>query len=190
MPAICVRVGSGRLVVSFLSFSAAASGCWLCGAASKMIPRPVIPCTAAVKVARGGGVVSPAGGAGSVLLIVSLSSALAICEPATRENASQRPSRTTARRAFSHNPSYFLSYFFFPTMQRFFIILPPLSFSLYLLCIHARTACSPVVSSPPPPPHPPIPHAHMTSRALMRAAWFARVRRNRLFLLLTLAPLP
>ena len=54
LPPICFRVGSGRLAVSFLSFSAAASGCWLCGAASKTMPRPVIPCTAAVEAAGGG----------------------------------------------------------------------------------------------------------------------------------------
>ena len=45
------------------------------------------------------------------------------------------------------------------------------------------------VSPPPYRTHPPH-TASRTSRALMRAACFARVRRSRLFLLLTLARFP
>ena len=52
--------------------------------------------------------------------------------------------------------------------------------------IYARTTSSPMV--PPPPLNHPPRTASRTSQALMRAAWFARVRRSRLFLLLTLAP--
>eukprot|EP00964_Phaeocystis_antarctica_P053775 scaffold31588_cov64-Phaeocystis_antarctica.AAC.2 len=57
------------------------------------MPRPVIPCTAAVEAARGGGVSEPSWRRSSVLLIVSLSSVLAIGEVATRENTSPRPPR-------------------------------------------------------------------------------------------------
>ena len=88
-PSPPLRVGSGRLAGS-LSFSAAASGCWLWGAASKSMPRTAVPGTAAIVAAQGRGVVSPAG---SWLLIVSLSSALATCKATTRENTSPRLSR-------------------------------------------------------------------------------------------------
>eukprot|EP00964_Phaeocystis_antarctica_P109948 scaffold74354_cov37-Phaeocystis_antarctica.AAC.1 len=54
------------------------------------MPCTAVPGTAAIVAARGRGVVSPAG---SWLLIVSLSSALATCKATTRENTSPRLSR-------------------------------------------------------------------------------------------------
>eukprot|EP00964_Phaeocystis_antarctica_P047279 scaffold27345_cov62-Phaeocystis_antarctica.AAC.1 len=54
------------------------------------MPRTAVSGTAAIVAAQGRGVVSPAG---SWLLIVSLSSALATCKATTRENTSSRLSR-------------------------------------------------------------------------------------------------